>query len=96
MFLAITLIGTGNKMSSNLTLVSTLFVVCLIIGVPTLFWPKRIQEYCIKVGDSCKFLKPFILYNLMKTNVYIWNLRIIGFVCLLLALLMLYTMIAHN
>jgi hypothetical protein len=54
-------------------------IIFLIIGIICLLWPDRIQQYSLDYyinHKTAEKLNPFL--NWMKTQSYIWALRIIG------------------
>jgi hypothetical protein len=51
-----------------------------VIGAICLIWPKKIRYHALKWSEQTlgKYFKPFLLLDHMKTQIYIWELRILG------------------
>jgi hypothetical protein len=83
-------------MSRQAFIVSVICLVfLLVLGLPGLFWPERIQTYALEhlTGPLHQKVNPFLTW--MKTRQYIWSLRVIGTISLGAALLLLVILIKH-
>lgn len=85
-----------NSFSATVALV-LLCLFFLAVGIATLWWPEKIQEYTLSFYANAKGLakwNPFLKW--MQTSGYIVSLRIIGVLAILVALLALYVLIKKN
>ena len=57
-------------------------LVFLGVGVMTIFWPRHIQRFAVRLYEKIGFWPYATLAEKMKRDFYIIELRIIGLVCL--------------
>jgi hypothetical protein len=60
-------------------IVSTL--VFLGVGLVTTFWPRRVQQFAVWLYEKIGFWPYAALAQRIKRELYVTQLRIIGFVC---------------
>jgi hypothetical protein len=57
----------------------------LALGVACMFFPKRAQAIAIRALEMGSWPRPEALKTFVHSGAYLWNVRLVGFVALLMA-----------
>ena len=77
-----------------MVVLALLCIFFLVVGIVTLGWPEKIQEYALHFYANAKGMagwNPFEKW--MRTSSYILSLRIIGMLAIFVAFVALYTLV---
>jgi hypothetical protein len=62
----------------------------LALGVACVFFPKRVQAIAIRALEMGSWPRPEALKTFVHSGAYLWNVRLAGFVALLMAAMLVF------